>query len=142
MPKVFPFQFGLDRDKKLLRMTVKGEDSTISASMDEEEIAEFIALLTQCQHALVMLHAGHDVSLPIDPAVAFEPVAGKIALDYFEVLKRHAIGSDSQHGAVSLKLLSRKGRLTSIRMSVDAAQNMGAGLVQVAATVGPPQRKQ
>jgi hypothetical protein len=110
--------------------------------MDEEEIADFIAILTQCHHALVLLHAGADVSLPIDSRVVFEPIAGRFAVDFSEMHERHAIGPDPQLGAVALKILSRKGRLTSIRMSPNAAQNMGAGLVRVASTVGPPQGKQ
>jgi hypothetical protein len=142
MARIIPFKLGLDREKKRLQMMVEGDNGPSMASMDEEEIADFIAILTQCQHALVLLHAGQDATLPLDPNIAFDPVAGRFAVDYFEVHKRHAIGIDQQHGAVGLKILSRKGRLTSIRMSPEAARNMGAGLLQVADEVGSPQRKQ
>jgi hypothetical protein len=142
MPTVIPFKLGLDRENKRLRMTVQGDNGDSTAFMDEEEIADFIAILTQCRHALVLLHAGADVSLPIDSRVVFEPIAVRFAVDYSEMHERHAIGPDPQLGAVALKILSRKGRLTSIRMSPNAAQNMGAGLVRVASTVGPPQGKQ
>jgi hypothetical protein len=143
MADTIPFRLSIDHDKKRLRITVEGADgSRVTTSMDCDQIAEFMAILSQCQHALVLSHAGQKVTLPMDPSIAFETIGGRYALDYFEVHRRHSLGIDSELGAVGMKLLSRKGRLTSIRMSPEAARKLGSGLVQMADEVPRPQPKQ
>ena len=142
MAKTVPFKLGIDHDKKRLVMTVEGDKGPSTASMDAEGIAQFMAILSQCQHALVLSHAGQEVDLPIDPNIAFDTVGGRYAIEYFEMHKKHALGVDNEMGAVGMKILSRKGRLTSIRMSPEAARNLGKGLLQVADQVVPPQKRQ
>jgi hypothetical protein len=97
----------------------------VVAEMTVDDIAELMATLSQCQHALVLSHAGMEVSLPVDPTIAFEPVAGGYALGVFEAHWQHALGSDTELGAVELQLLSRKGRLTNIALPPDAARHLG-----------------
>jgi hypothetical protein len=138
-----PFRLGIDHNKKRLMMTVRGEsgqDST--ASMDVDEIADFMAILSQCQHALVLSQAGIEVTLPLDPARAFEPIARHHGLGAYEVHERHSLGIDSELGAIALLLLSRKGRLTNIRMSPASARNLGSSLLQMVDEVPRPQPKQ
>jgi hypothetical protein len=139
---IIPFRLGINHNKKRLMMTVKGENGQDStASMDVDEIAEFIAILSQCQHALVLSHAGTQVTLPLDPACAFETTAGRYALGAYEVHERHTTGIDSEMGAVAMTLLSRKGRLTNIRMSPASARNLGSSLLQMADEVPHPRPK-
>lgn len=143
MAETIPFRIAINHDKKVIRIAVQGPDGkSVTASMDCDQIAEFMAILSQCQHALVLAHAGQEVDLPLDPNVAFETIGGRYALDYFEVHQRHSLGIDSELGAVGMKLLSRKGRLTSIRMSPEAARNLGSNLVRLADEVPVPQAKQ
>jgi hypothetical protein len=143
MAQTIPFRIAIDHEKKVLRIAVEGRDgSRVTASMDCDQIAEFMAILSQCQHALVLSHAGQEVDLPIDPNIAFETIAGRYALNYFEVHRRHSLGIDTELGAVGMRLLSRKGRLTNIRMSPEAARNLGEGLLKLADEVPAPQAKQ
>jgi hypothetical protein len=136
MSQAIPVKLAIDHKEKVLRIAIVGGDGkTISATLDCEQIADFVATLTQCQHALVLSATGQEVNMPIDPNIAFEPVAGHYVPDFFEVHRRHTVGIDNELGAVAIRLLSRRGRLTSIRMPPEAAQNLGAGLLKVAAEI-------
>jgi hypothetical protein len=129
--------------KKQLLLTAVGDDGhNIVAEMTVDDIAELMATLSQCQHALVLSHAGMEVLLPVDPTIAFEPVAGGYALGVFEAHWQHALGIDTELGAVELQLLSRKGRLTNIALTPDAARRLGAQLLQLADRVPPSQKLQ
>jgi hypothetical protein len=128
-----PFRLGIDHDKKELRVNVVGKDGkTVSATMTLQEIAQFIAILSQCQHALVRTLAGVKTDLPIDPAIAFEPVAGRERISAYEGIRRLAVGVDRAQGLVSMTLLSASDRISEYRMSSDSAQRLGQGLLDAA----------
>lgn len=103
----FPFSLGIDHANKKLQMSA-GDNSgqKITASMDAAELAGFMAILSQCQHALVLSLAGQEVKLPIDPEIAFQPQAGNFALGAFETIAKVTVGIDENLGAVALVILS------------------------------------
>lgn len=132
MTEAIPINLEIDHDKKLLIMSLKAGEEKLSTSMNVDEISRFMALLSQCQHVLVLSLTGHEEDLPFDPAKAFAAGPGRHAIGAYEVHRRHAVGIDGELGAVAMTLLSRVGRLTGIRMSPDAARNLGRGLLQMA----------
>jgi hypothetical protein len=141
MATIFPFKLGIDHNAKRLHMTVIGDNNQkITAKLTSAGLAEFVAILSQCQYALALSRTGQEVDLPIDPNIAFEPVAGGYALGTYDIHERHLIGIDTQAGAVVLTLLSHRGRLTGIRMSPNTARTLGAQLQHTADRVSSPQR--
>ena len=143
MAKASSFNFAIDHDHNLLLLTAIGDDGhDVVAEMEIADIAKLMATLSQCQQGLVLSQAGTEVSLPLDPNIGFEPDAGGYVLGAFEAHWRHALGIDTEVGAVHLKLLSRTGRLTSIALSADAARHLGNQLLRLADRVPHPQRRQ
>jgi hypothetical protein len=141
MAKTLPFRLAIDHDKKQLVMRVTGESGADAVGrMDVDQIAEFMAILSQCQQALVLSHAGQELGLPIDPNIAFDDVGGFVP-QYFEVHHRHGVGPHDS-GGVAMIMLTRKGRLTSICVSSEAAQNLGEGLLKAAGGTARPQTRQ
>lgn len=143
MPKVLPFRLSIDHARKCLRMRVEGASGqTVSASMDIEQIGGLMAILSHCQHALVRTLAGVKTDLPIDPQIAFKPVAGKQAIGAYEGLRRIATGVDDNQGLVSMLLLSVLGRLSEYRMSPEMARHLGQGLIDAAENAPAPRKPQ
>jgi hypothetical protein len=126
-------------------MVVKGEDGHDSqASMDLQQISEFMAILSHCQHALVLAHAGQEIDLrTFDPRSAFQPVAGSHAIGAYEGMPKFAVGVEEAIGAVGALCLGSSGRLTGYRMSPGTAQTLGLALLDSAGkvpTTPPPKQ--
>jgi hypothetical protein len=105
-------------------------------------ITELMALLSHCQHALVMAEAGKEVNLPLSPPVAFDPQAGQYLLGAYEIIARLATGYDEMNSAVALMILSHAGRLSGFRISEETARALADGLNKVLAQMPRPATKQ
>ena len=128
-----PFRIGIDHAQKLLRMIVKDADGKeVKANIDLDQIAEFMTVLSNCQHALVFSKATNEVHLPFDPTIAFTPDAGTSLLGAYEGVARAAVGSDEISGIVALTILSPTGRLTGFRIGREIARKIGRGLIDKA----------
>jgi hypothetical protein len=140
MAKTLPFRLGIDHDRKMLRMRVQNSAGKyVQANIDAEQLAEFMTILSHCQHALVLSKAGHVVNLPIDPRMAFEPEVGPFLLGAYEGVQKLSAGIDEQTGTVGLLILSPSGRLSGFRIIPETARALGEGLVDAAEKMpGPP----
>jgi hypothetical protein len=124
-------------------MIVKGDDGrNVEAGMSPEDISDFMAILSHCQHVLTLSHVGVEVHLPIDPKIAFAPVAGGRVLTAYEGIRKLSIGIDESAGTVSMTLLGSSGRLSSYRMRPETARILGQGLLDRADETPAPQTKQ
>ena len=129
-----PFRLGVDHENKLLRVRMSGKDDReVEAALDPQQLTLLIAILTHCQHALVLAHAGYKIDLGTwNPEEAFKPVDGKRALGAYEGLSRFATGVDQQLRAVALLLLGSSGRLTNYRIGAQTARNLARTLLESA----------
>jgi hypothetical protein len=133
MASILPFRIGIDHGQKHLRMILKGADGKeVRANIDLNQIAEFMTVLSNCQHALVFSKATNEVHLPFDPIIAFTPEAGTSLLGAYEVVARAAVGSDKDSGIVALTILSSIGRLTGFRIAPEFARRIGQSLIDKA----------
>jgi hypothetical protein len=143
MEKERPLHLGIDHKKKRLVMRIGTGDKKVSAGMGLKEIADFMALLSHAQYVLARSTQGHgELNLPIDPMIAFQPVAGQFRIGMQESIAQLVIGDDPTTGEVILTLLGGAGRISGFRMSPDMAQQLGQGLLDSAEKASTPQTKQ
>ena len=143
MPDVLPFRLAIDYEKKHLQMTVTGRDGhDVKASMDMNDIAHFMAMLSHCQHVLAHAMRGRKIALPMDPAIAFQPVSGEFGLCAYEKLSRLAVGDDPTTAEVATILQGDSGRITGYRMSIETAQHLAQGLLSSVEKTSTPPTKQ
>jgi len=136
-------RLAIDHGRKVLRMRVQNAAGKhVQANMDLDQIAEFITILSHCQHALVLSQAGHIVDLPLDPQIAFKPQAGTMLLGAYEGAAKMTVGVDDLLGAVSLLILSPSGRLSGFRIAPEMARDLGNGLVEAADKIVALTKKQ
>jgi hypothetical protein len=124
-------------------MAVRGKDGKdVSAFMDLDQIAELMAILSHCQHVLVLSSAGREVNMPIDPNIAFQPEAGSQALGAYEGISRFAMGVDDLAGLVAFQFLSSSGRLSGYRIKPEKARALSRDLEAAADATPTPAMKQ
>jgi hypothetical protein len=127
---------GIDQERHTL--TVQASDDAglqVTVNLTIEEVAGFIAILSQCQYALALSHAGLKPKLPIDPNTAFDRRADAGPC---EPLTRCAVESGVA-GDVAVLMLSAPQRLTHLRLSPERARQLACDLV-VAAEEAVPSR--
>jgi hypothetical protein len=139
MTVTLPFRLRIDHDKKVLRIGVTDEKgNVVSATMNVTEIAAFMAILSQCEQALVLSKVGQEHNLPIDPNIAFNPQPGGLLLTAWENVAKMTLGTDPHDGSILLQFLSRRGRLTGFHMSAEMALDLAEGLARTAANAPQP----
>ena len=142
MPEVLPIRLGIDHLNKRLRIILKGVGGQeAEAYFESDQIAEFITILSQIHHVLILSEAGIELKMPIDPTIAFQPQAGALALGAYEGVSRLAVGTDDLSGTVALQLLSPSGRLSGFRITPETARRLGQGLVDAAEKTTTPTTK-
>jgi hypothetical protein len=143
MPDKPPFKLGIDHSEKRLIIEMQNTSGkNLSVSLDANHVAAFITTLSQCQHALILSMAGQEVDLPLNPLIAFRPVAGLMALGAYEGVSKLSVGTDDLSGTVALTMLSPSGRLSGFRIGAETARHLGAGLLKAADLVTSPATKQ
>jgi hypothetical protein len=110
MAPILPYRIGIDHGQRHLSVIVKDADGKeVRANIDLDPIAEFMTVLSNCQHALVFFNATKQVHLLFDPIIAITPEAGTSLLGAHEGVARAAVGSDEDSGIVALTILSHSG---------------------------------
>jgi hypothetical protein len=135
-----PLTVGIDEGRD--QLTLKAKDNNGREAMvaiPSQDIPKLMAMLSHCQHALALAHAGQPVSLPIAREAIFK-TAGQYGVGAFEGATQFFTGIDDTQGMVAFVVWSSEQRLTSYRMSPDMARKMSDALSRAAEQVGPPQR--
>jgi hypothetical protein len=125
---------GIDQERHTL--TVQASDNAgmqVTVNLTIEEVSGFIAILSQCQYALALAHAGLRTKLPIDPNAAFERRADDGPC---EPLARCAVESGAS-GDVAVLMMSAPQRLTHLRLSPERARQLACDLVIAAEEAAP-----
>jgi hypothetical protein len=133
MSETLPFRLSIDHTQKRLVLVMKADDRQAQANLDMEEIAHFMAVLSQCQLALVQALRGHQATLPLDPETAFAPASGPFALAAHEGLPRLSVGDSPATGEVVVTLQGSSGRITCFRTLPETARKLANNLLKAAA---------
>jgi hypothetical protein len=129
-PKAGPtVKVGIDHERRTL--TIQSSDNAgmlVTVDLSVDEVAGFIAILSQCQYALALSRDGQRPKLPIDPNAAFERRA---ADGPCEALTRCAVETGGT-GEVAVLMLSAPQRLTHLRLSPQKARELACELMVAA----------
>jgi hypothetical protein len=137
------FRFEIDHARKKIAVRATGpEGKPATGELDLGAIRQLMAILSHCEHALVLLGAGEKPKLPSDPDQIFESSTGEFKLGAYDEVRRFEAGIDDTMGMVGLTIWGKSARLSGFRLSPDNARSMARDLQAAAdATPNPPPKR-